>query len=149
LQVADLGGPQTVPIGDEDHGRVAMAVTAILAGTVHQALDLALGEVAPLDCQVLPFRCRVSQRINDESRDRERQHIPVHYHVEVAAGLSFFPFAEAVTFKNEVERCATLQCVKQSRKSSDQRRFWRRIVLIGHDGFLTRKGIGIHRKERC
>src|SRR5262245_49218273 len=29
-----------------------MPVTATLAGTVHQALDLALGEIAPLDCQV-------------------------------------------------------------------------------------------------
>src|SRR5262249_19602058 len=52
LQVADLRGPQTVAIGDQDHGRVAMAVAAMLSGAVHQALDLALGEVAPLDCQV-------------------------------------------------------------------------------------------------
>src|SRR6516164_9253844 len=29
-----------------------MAVAAMLAGAVHQPLDLALGEVAPLDCQV-------------------------------------------------------------------------------------------------
>src|SRR5262249_15249716 len=52
LQVADLRGPQTVAIGDKDHGRVAMAVAAMLSGAVHQPLDLALGEVAPLDCQV-------------------------------------------------------------------------------------------------
>jgi len=39
-------------IGDEDHGRIAMAVAAMLAGTVHQPLDLALGEVAPFNCQV-------------------------------------------------------------------------------------------------
>ena len=52
LQVADLRGPQTVAVGDQDHGRVAMAVAAMLAGTVHQPLDLALGEVAPRDCQV-------------------------------------------------------------------------------------------------
>ena len=39
-------------IGDKDHGRVAMPIAAVLARTVHQALDLALGEVAPLDCQV-------------------------------------------------------------------------------------------------
>src|SRR5262252_6532517 len=43
---------QAVPIGDQDHGRVAMAVAAMLAGVVHQPLDLALGEVAPFDCQV-------------------------------------------------------------------------------------------------
>jgi hypothetical protein len=52
LQVAHLGGPQTVAVGHQDHGRIAMAVAAMLAGAVHQALDLALGEVAPLDCQV-------------------------------------------------------------------------------------------------
>src|SRR6516165_4710470 len=39
-------------IGDQDHGRVAMPIAAMLAGAVHQPLDLALGEVAPLDCQV-------------------------------------------------------------------------------------------------
>jgi len=39
-------------IGDEDHGRIAMAVAAMLTGAVHQPFDLALGEVAPLDCQV-------------------------------------------------------------------------------------------------
>jgi hypothetical protein len=39
-------------VGDKDHGRVAMPVAATLAGAVHQPLDLALGEVAPLDCQV-------------------------------------------------------------------------------------------------
>ena len=30
LQVADLGGPQTVAIGDQDHGRVAMPIAAVL-----------------------------------------------------------------------------------------------------------------------
>src|SRR6516165_8710035 len=52
LQVAHLGGPQTVAIGDQDHGRVAMPIAAVLARAVHQSLDLALGEVAPRDCQV-------------------------------------------------------------------------------------------------
>jgi len=32
-------------VGDQDHGRVD-------SGAVHQPVDLALGEVAPLDCQV-------------------------------------------------------------------------------------------------
>ena len=45
LQVAHLDGSQAVTIGDEDHGSVAVAVAAVLAGAVHQALDLALGEV--------------------------------------------------------------------------------------------------------
>jgi hypothetical protein len=52
LQVADLRGPQAMAIGDQDHGRIAMPVAAMLSGAVHQPLDLALREVAPLDCQV-------------------------------------------------------------------------------------------------
>ena len=52
LQVTHFGGPQTVAIGDKDHGRVAMPIAAMLLGTVYQTLDLALGEVAPLNCQV-------------------------------------------------------------------------------------------------
>ena len=39
-------------IGDQDHGRVAMPIAAVLARAVHQAVDLALGEIASLDCQV-------------------------------------------------------------------------------------------------
>src|SRR5262249_34254518 len=38
--------------GDEDHGRVAMPVAAMLACAVHQPLDLALGEVASFNCQI-------------------------------------------------------------------------------------------------
>src|SRR5262249_18866913 len=52
LQIADLRGPQTVAVGDQDHGRVAMPIAAMLSGAVHEPLDLALGEIAPLDCQV-------------------------------------------------------------------------------------------------
>ena len=44
-------------IGDKDHGRVAMPIAAMLAGAVHQALDLALGEIASLDCQVYDAWC--------------------------------------------------------------------------------------------
>ena len=49
-QVADLRGPQAVPIGDQDHGRVAMPVAAMLACAAYQPLDLALGEIVPFDC---------------------------------------------------------------------------------------------------
>src|SRR5262249_28606360 len=52
LQVADLRCPQAMAIGYQDHGRVAMAVPAMLAGVLHEPLDLALGEIASLDCQV-------------------------------------------------------------------------------------------------
>ena len=35
LQVADLGGPQAMAVGHQDHGRVAMPIAAMLAGAVH------------------------------------------------------------------------------------------------------------------
>ena len=44
-------------VGDQDHGRIAMPVAAMLSGAVHQPVDLALGEVAPLDCQVYDAWC--------------------------------------------------------------------------------------------
>src|SRR5262249_28821975 len=52
LQVADLGGPQAMAVGHQDHGRIPMPVTAMLAGVVHQPLDFALGEIASFNCQV-------------------------------------------------------------------------------------------------
>src|SRR5499433_3350012 len=36
-----------VAIGQQDHGRVAMPVTTVLASGLHELLDLAAGEVAP------------------------------------------------------------------------------------------------------
>src|SRR5262249_2009830 len=57
LQVADLRCPQAMAVGHQDHGRVAMPIAAILARAVHQALDLALGEIASLDCQVYDAWC--------------------------------------------------------------------------------------------
>src|SRR5262249_20026039 len=50
--VADFRGSQAVPIGNQDHGRVAMPVAAMLAGAVHEPFDLALGEVGSFNCQV-------------------------------------------------------------------------------------------------
>jgi hypothetical protein len=47
LQVADLGSPQNMPIGDQDHGGVAMLVPARLAGRGHQLFDLIGGEIFP------------------------------------------------------------------------------------------------------
>ena len=44
-------------IGDQDHGCIAMPVAAMLSGAVRQPLDLVLGEVAPLDCQVYDAWC--------------------------------------------------------------------------------------------
>jgi hypothetical protein len=45
LQIAQLAGPQTVPVADQDHGRVAMAPAAALPGRRHQALDLSGSEI--------------------------------------------------------------------------------------------------------
>jgi hypothetical protein len=47
LQVAQLGRPQTVTIGDQDHGRVAMPVSPMLAGGLDQLLDLVAGQITP------------------------------------------------------------------------------------------------------
>ena len=55
LQVADFRRPQAVAVGDQDHGRVAMPIAA--ARAVHQPLDLGLGEIASLDCQVYDAWC--------------------------------------------------------------------------------------------
>jgi hypothetical protein len=44
LQVANFGGSQPVPEGQQDHGLVAMR-PAIAPATVNQPLDLRLGEV--------------------------------------------------------------------------------------------------------
>ena len=44
-------------VGHQDHGRIAMAVAAALARAVDQAFDLALGEIASLDCQVYDAWC--------------------------------------------------------------------------------------------
>jgi len=46
-QLAQLGSPQTMPIGDQDHGRIAMTVAVALRG-LDQLLDLGLGQVLPL-----------------------------------------------------------------------------------------------------
>ena len=44
-------------IGDQNHGCVAMAVTAELAGSVHELFDFALGEIAAPNCEVFSVRC--------------------------------------------------------------------------------------------
>src|SRR5262245_32725329 len=51
LEIADLRGPQSVTVGDQDHGRVSMSVAAVLAGMVHELFDLASGQVFP-NCTV-------------------------------------------------------------------------------------------------
>ena len=43
-QVHQLGGPQAVPVGHQDHGGVPVA-PAVALGGVHQPLDLGLGQV--------------------------------------------------------------------------------------------------------
>jgi hypothetical protein len=45
LQIAQFGGRQAVPVTDQDHGRVSMAIPACLPGGRHQALDLGRRQV--------------------------------------------------------------------------------------------------------
>jgi hypothetical protein len=56
LQVAQLGRSQAVTVGNQDHRCIAMSVAAAFTSTVHQRLDLALGEVLP-NCTVYSVRC--------------------------------------------------------------------------------------------
>src|SRR6516164_4188807 len=53
FQAADFACSQPMAIGDQDHRGIAMTTAAHLAGCVHQSLDLALGEVATCNCEVL------------------------------------------------------------------------------------------------
>jgi len=46
VEVDQLGSPQAVPVGDEDHGRVPVA-PAVALGRLHEPLDLGLGEAFP------------------------------------------------------------------------------------------------------
>ncbi len=57
LEAADLACSQAVAIGDQDHGGIAMTVPADLAGSIHELLDLALGEIAALDCEAFDGWC--------------------------------------------------------------------------------------------
>src|SRR5262245_22254203 len=56
LQIADFDGSQAMAVGGQNHGRVTVTVAAVLAGTVHEPLDFALGEIATTltacNCQV-------------------------------------------------------------------------------------------------
>src|SRR5262249_50404079 len=52
LEIAYLAGAQPVPICNQHHGGVAVAMP-ILASVVHKPLHLSLGQVAALNCQVL------------------------------------------------------------------------------------------------
>jgi hypothetical protein len=45
--IAQLGGSKPVAVGQQDHGRVAMPVTTVLASGLDELLDLAAGEIAP------------------------------------------------------------------------------------------------------
>jgi hypothetical protein len=40
LEIAHLGRPQAVPVGNQDHGGIAMTVAAAFPGRHHQRLDL-------------------------------------------------------------------------------------------------------------
>src|SRR5262245_25257630 len=44
-------------IGDQNHRCIAMTTSAHLAGSVHELLDLALGEIAASNCEVFSAWC--------------------------------------------------------------------------------------------
>src|SRR5215831_8213923 len=56
LQIAHLRSPEAMAIGDQNHRCIAMAV-AIALGSSDQALDLAFGKIAALDCEVFSAWC--------------------------------------------------------------------------------------------
>jgi hypothetical protein len=47
LKIAQLTGPQAMPKGEQDHGRVAMTIAARFAGRRHQGFDLGGREIFP------------------------------------------------------------------------------------------------------
>jgi hypothetical protein len=53
VNAVDRWRTQAVAIADQDHSRVPMAVSTMLARGLDQLLDLALGEIAAFDCEVL------------------------------------------------------------------------------------------------
>src|SRR5262249_12093681 len=56
FQAADFACSHPVTIRDQDHGGIAMAASTVLTSSIHELLDLALGEIAPLDCEVFSVR---------------------------------------------------------------------------------------------
>jgi hypothetical protein len=59
FQAADFACSHPVTIRDQDHGGIAVTVPVALGG-FDQPLDLALGEVAAFNCEVLVFGALVS-----------------------------------------------------------------------------------------
>src|SRR5215467_14444423 len=57
LEAADFACSQAMAIGDQNHRCIAMTTSAHLAGSVHELLDLALGEIAALNCEVFSVWC--------------------------------------------------------------------------------------------
>ena len=57
LEAADFAGSQSMAIGDQDHCCVAMTMPTVLTGSIDELLDLMLGEIASLDCEVFSVWC--------------------------------------------------------------------------------------------
>src|SRR5262245_24462563 len=69
LQIAHFRSAQAMTIGNQDHGCIAMATSADLASCVHEALHLALGEIAASDCEALNARRECQGVGNRRERD--------------------------------------------------------------------------------
>jgi hypothetical protein len=61
LKIAHFGRPQAMPIGDQNHGGVAMAPTARLASRRHQYLDLRRRQILARsgNCGIYDSWCRI------------------------------------------------------------------------------------------
>ena len=59
LQIANFRSSQAMTIGGQDHGCIAMATSADLASRLHEALHLALGEIAARNCEAFDAWCCV------------------------------------------------------------------------------------------
>src|SRR5262249_12384778 len=86
-QVHQLGGPQTMPEGQQDHGGVAMA-PAVVSGGLNQPLDLALGQVlaGPIGGVGPPHRqsnCAFYVGWSDRFQMPNRRHFPPLHAVTV------------------------------------------------------------------
>jgi hypothetical protein len=57
FEAADFACSHPMTISGENHRAVAMTIPTVLAGSVHEPLDLALGEIAAGNCEVYSVWC--------------------------------------------------------------------------------------------
>jgi hypothetical protein len=62
LQIAHFGSPEAMTVRDQDHGGIAMAVSAAFPSRCHQGLNLGCRQVLtrPFNCGIYDGWCRVA-----------------------------------------------------------------------------------------